>query len=279
MYGYTDRSCKVCKLSEQATHFTGSIPENYDRHLGPRIFVDFADDLTRRVLELQPLKVLVLAAGTGILTRKLRNVLPAESSITATDLNPPMLDVARGKFQNNEGVEFEAADAMNLPFSEPVFDLALCQFGVMFFPDKQRSYEEVFRILRPGGHYIFNVWGPMDSNPFARIAHETVSSFFPKDPPGFYKVPFGYNDAPSITSSLTDAGFSLIRIEKVEISSNIPSVSDFARGLVFGNPLHEEITLRGGQPDSVCSAIAVALAQELGDVMPLQALVAVAGKP
>lgn len=266
-------------MSEQATHFTGSVPENYDLHLGPRIFVGFAEDLARRVLELEPHKVLELAAGTGILTRKLRDALPAECTLIATDLNPPMLDIARGKFQGNEGVEFEAADAMQLPFIDSDFDAVLCQFGVMFFPDKQRSYEEVFRTLRPGGHYIFNVWGSMDSNPFARIAHETVSRVFPQDPPGFYKVPFGYNNAISIENSLSDAGFSCIKVEKLEICSNIPSASDFARGLVYGNPLHEEITLRGGRPDSLCSVIATALEQQLGEVMPLQALVVVARKP
>ena len=266
-------------MSEQATHFTGSIPENYDLYLGPRIFVDFAEDLARRVLELQPRKVMELAAGTGILTRRLRDTLSAKCTITATDLNPPMLDIARQKFQGNEDVEFEAADAMQLPFSESNFDVAICQFGVMFFPDKQRSYDEVFRTLRPGGHYIFNVWGPMESNPFARVAHETVASVFPENPPGFYKVPFGYNDAASIENSLSDAGFSSINIEKVEISSSIPSASDFARGLVYGNPLHEEITLRGGQPDSLCSVIAAALEQQLGEAMPLQALVVFARKP
>ncbi|WP_165954406.1 class I SAM-dependent methyltransferase [Seongchinamella unica] len=266
-------------MSQHAARFTGSIPENYDLYLGPRIFVGFAEDLARRVLELQPDKVLELAAGTGILTRRLRDVLPAACTITATDLNPPMLEISRGKFQGNEGVEFKAADAMHLPFIESDFDVATSQFGVMFFPDKQRSYEEVFRTLRAGGHYIFNVWGPMDSNPFAKIAHETVASFYPEDPPGFYKVPFGYNDPVSIENSLNEAGFSGIEIEKVEISSSIPSASDFARGLVYGNPLHEEIILRGGQPDSLCSAIAAALEQHLGEVMPLQAFVIVARKP
>ncbi len=266
-------------MSEQAAHFTGSIPENYDLHLGPRIFVDFAQDLTQRVVELKPNNVLELAAGTGILTRKLRDNLPAKCTITATDLNSPMLDIAQTKFQGNEGIEFQTADAMHLPFGESEFDTVICQFGVMFFPDIPRSYNEVFRILRPSGHYVFNVWGTMKSNPFASIAHETVSSVFPDNPPGFYKVPFGYNDGTAIEIALRDAGFSTVEIETIEIKSSIPSASDFARGLVYGNPLHEEIILRGGQPEDLCSAIAIALEQQLGEMMPLQALVIVASKP
>lgn len=265
-------------MSEQAAHFVGSIPENYDRHLGPRIFNDFADDLAQRVLALRPDSVLELAAGTGILTRKLRDQLPTDCLITATDLNSPMLDIARTKFQDGEKVLFETADATQLPFDDSGFDAVVCQFGVMFFPDKQRSYEEAFRSLRPGGQYIFSAWGPLESNPFAKIAHETVVAFFPADPPGFYKVPFGYNDAKDITKSVTDAGFSHVRIETVDISSKIPCSRDFAKGLVFGNPLFEEITSRRGEPDSVCSAIADALERELGSIMPLQALVVVAEK-
>ena len=265
-------------MSKQAANFIGSIPENYDHFLGPRIFHDFADDMARRVLDFKPHKVLELAAGTGILTRRLRDLLPDDCRITATDLNPPMLDIAKLKFQTGEQMNFESADATHLPYDASEFDTVVCQFGVMFFPDMQRSYEEVFRSLKPGGHYVFNVWGSLQSNPFARIAHETVTGFFPDDPPGFYQVPFGYNDAEVITSSVTNAGFSDVRIESLNITSEIPSSADFATGLVFGNPLFEEITSRGGDPDKVRTAISDALARELGQMMPLKAMVIVADK-
>ena len=265
-------------MSKQASNFVGSIPENYDRFLGPRIFHDYADDVARRVLDLGPQRVLELAAGTGVVTRKLRDLLPDDCLITATDLNPPMLVVAESKFQPDERVQFESADATELPYGVSEFDTVVCQFGVMFFPDKQRSYQEVFRILKPGGHYVFNVWGPLRSNPFAEIAHATVTDFFPEDPPGFYKVPFGYNDASTIEKSLAGVGFSDISIEKLDITSEIPSSKEFATGLVFGNPLFEEITSRGGEPDKVCSAVAEALESQLGESMPLQALVVVAKK-
>jgi ubiquinone/menaquinone biosynthesis C-methylase UbiE len=266
-------------VSKQASKFIGSIPENYDRFLGPLIFHDFADDVAQRVLELGPSKVLELAAGTGIVTRRLRDRLPDDCLLIATDLNPPMLDVAKSKFQSGENVHFESADATQLPYDASGFDTVACQFGVMFFPDKQRSYDEVFRILKPGGHYVFNVWGSLKSNPFAEIAHETVTAFFPEDPPGFYRVPFGYNDATAIDKSLVDAGFSEVSIETLEITSEIPSPSEFAMGLVFGNPLFEEIVSRGGEPDKVRSAVSDALERQLGPNMPLQALVIVAKKP
>ena len=266
-------------MNNQAANFVGSIPEYYDRFLGPRIFHEFADDLAQRVVSVRPGKVLELAAGTGILTRRLRDLLPYDCLITATDLNPPMLDFARSKFQVSEEVYFESADATHLPYQASEFDVLVCQFGVMFFPDKQRAYQEAFRTLRPGGHYVFNVWGPLESNPFAMITHAKVAEFFPNEPPGFYQVPFGYSDSNTIEKSLIDAGFSEISIEVLSITSEIPSSAEFAAGLVLGNPIVEEITSRGGDPDVVRSAVSGALERQLGTEMPLQALVIVARKP
>jgi ubiquinone/menaquinone biosynthesis C-methylase UbiE len=260
-------------MTSQASRFVGSIPEHYDRFLGPRIFHDFADDLATRVAGLNPGSVLELAAGTGIVTRRLRDKLPEDCSLTATDLNPPMLELAKSKFDAGEKVHFEPADATALPHDDSIFDAVACQFGVMFFPDKQRSYEEVQRVLKPGGRYLLNVWGSLENNPFARIAHDTVSEFFPDDPPGFYNVPFSYHDADVIEEAISRAGFSRVTIETRHTSSEIPSTSEFATGLVFGNPLFEEVTSRGGDPEEIRAAIAHALDDELGSKMPLQALI------
>ena len=260
-------------VTEQAARFIGSIPENYDEHLGPHIFAEFAADLARRVANLHPLQVLELAAGTGILTRCLRDVLASRCEILASDLNPPMLDVARKKFASGEQVGFEPADATELAFRDATFDVVTCQFGVMFFPDKGRSYSEVFRVLKSGGSYVFNVWDAWAENPFAEIAHRTVEKFFPDDPPGFYEVPFSYHDKNEICDAVSKAGFVDIRAEHVPLRATIISPMSFARGLVFGNPLHEEIVTRGGDPDLVFAAVTEAIDRGLGAEMPLRALV------
>ena len=260
-------------MTDVAANFVGSIPEYYDHNLGPRLFFDYADDLAARVCAQAPDSVLELAAGTGILTRRLRNVLPEHCSLLATDLNPPMLETAKQKFEDEEAVCFEAADATQLPFEDNNFDIVVCQFGVMFFPDKDASYREVLRVLKPGGQYLISVWGSWEHNPFARIAHEVVAEFFPGNPPGFYKVPFGYHDINLIRHDLAAAGFGDVTAETVNISSEIPSAGDFARGLVYGNPLVEEILAREGDPQLVCSAIEKAIFSKLGSSMPLEAVI------
>lgn len=260
-------------MSTQASQFVGSIPENYDTGLVPHIFVGYADDLAGRVSSLGPKSVLELAAGTGIVTRKLRDALSDDCDLLASDLNPPMLEVAKLKFEPGERVSFEQLDATDIGFDDGSFDVVACQFGVMFFPDKARSYSEVRRVLKPDGTYVFNVWDSWDANPFARTIHETVEEFFPDDPPGFYKVPFSYHDADEIRDSLSRAGFSRVAVERVPLRSKIPSAARFAQGLVFGNPLYDEIVNRGGDPEVVRVAATAAIEKELGEEMPLQAIV------
>jgi ubiquinone/menaquinone biosynthesis C-methylase UbiE len=145
-------------MFEQSARFTGDIPTNYDRGMGPHLFVDYAADLARRVAAARPLRVLEIAAGTGIVTRLLRDILPVTADLVASDLNPPMLDVARQKFRAGERIEFQPADANALPFPDGAFDAVVCQFGVMFFPDKLRAFAEAFRVLKPGGRFLFSVW-------------------------------------------------------------------------------------------------------------------------
>ena len=170
-------------MTDQSAGFVGTIPQHYDRHLGPVIFVDYAAAMAKLVAAAKPGRVLETAAGTGIVTRTLRDALPPDTSLTATDLNPPMLEVARAKFEAQERVSFEPADATALPFADGSFDAMVCQFGVMFFPDKARGYREAYRVLAPGGRYFFSVWDAHRHNPYGQVALDTVTKFFPNDPP------------------------------------------------------------------------------------------------
>ena len=269
-------------MSGEATGFVGSIPEYYDRGLGPIFFTDYAEHTAHLVASYAPSRVLETGAGTGIVTRRLRDLLPATTRLIATDLNPPMLDVARKKFHPNEPIEFQQADAMALPFADASFDAVVCQFSAQFFPDKEKSYSEAHRVLAPGGRYVFSVWDGDYNRAPGRIADEVAAQFFPTDPPQFYRVGTGYNKIDPIKDSLSDAGFIDLRIAVLTREKQVADLGAFARALVYGNPLIDMIRTRGGvDPDQVVNALGEALARELGNpaCLPLQTILFEATRP
>jgi len=239
------------------TVFAGSIPELYDRCLGPFLFEPYAADLAERASALRPRRILETAAGTGIVTAALARALP-EAEIVATDLNPDMLRVAEAKMRSPR-VSVAPADAQSLPFRDGGFDLVVCQFGAMFFPDRIAAYREALRMLAPGGTFLFNVWDRLDANPASQAVAEAIAALFPDDPPSFLtRVPFGYHDKAAVEADLRAAGFTAIAAETVAKRSRGPA-RDVAPGLCQGSPLRAEIEARA--PDRLDEASEAALAE------------------
>lgn len=269
-------------MSDQHAAFVGSIPENYDRYLGPCLFEDYATDIAQRVKVPDGGSVLEIACGTGIVTRKLRDCLPASARLVATDLNEAMIDYAKHKFQSNEPVEFKQADATELPFADSSFDAVVCQFGLMFFPDKEGAMREVHRVLRPGGVYVFNVWDAIEKNELAQIANDIVRTFFEDDPPTFYQVPFGLHDQTVVRRLLEGAGFEDVEMVVLAKTGESPSAADAAKGLIEGNPVIVEINQRAtSSVETIEAAVAASIAARCGDNPvrgSLQAIVCTARK-
>ncbi len=253
--------------------FTGDIPQHYDAGLGPVIFAGYAAEMSRRVAAGATSRVLETACGTGIVTRALRDALPATSRLTATDLNGDMLGIAQMKFGPGEAIVFQTADGTALPFPDAAFDTMACQFGMMFYPDKDKGYQEAFRVLAPGGRYLFSVWDAHRFNAFGRIAHEVIGSFFPNNPPPFYAVPFGYSSIDAIKSSLLAARFTSIDISVVPRVQRDVDIATFAQGIIFGNPVVAQIQQRGGlDPATIRDAVAETMREAFGGVVPMQAI-------
>lgn len=245
--------------------FVGSMPENYDRYLGPAHFVPFADDLAGRVASARPRgAVLEIACGTGIVTKRLRERLPSSVRLVATDLSQPMLDYARAKLAAAP-VEWQQADAMALPFEDSSFGAVVCGFGVMFVPDKSVAFREARRVLTTGGSFVFNVWDGFEGNECSRIVFETIRTFFGGQEPEFLKIPFGFNDHNLIRRLLAAERFDGIEIDPVTIKASSPTARDFATGVIRGTPAGHEINQRGIPFDDVVEALAGALARALGD--------------
>src|SRR5712691_5587099 len=262
-------SCAIRRSSAMVATdklFAGSIPEIYDRFLVPLIFEPYARDLAERLAKTGPRDVLETAAGTGVLTRAIAARLPADARIVATDLNSPMLDHAKARQPHDGRIAWRQADAMALPFEDRSFDAVVCQFGVMFFPDKIQGYEEARRALKPGGHFFFSVWDRISENEFADVVTQALASVFPHDPPRFMaRTPHGYHDVERIREELNAVGFRNISVDAVDAISKASSPRDPAIAYCQGTPLRNEIEARdASRLEAATDQAAEALARRFG---------------
>jgi ubiquinone/menaquinone biosynthesis C-methylase UbiE len=230
-------------MSATDTVFTGSIPAIYDRYMVPLLFAPYAALVAERAKALAPRRILETAAGTGVVTEALHRAIP-DAQIVATDLNPPMLEQAAARV-SAPNVHFQQADALELPFDDGSFDLVVCQFGVMFFPDKVAGNAEARRVLRDGGHYLLVIWDKVDRSLATKVAGAAVAQLFPDNAAAFYeRIPFRYHEREWIERDLRAAGFSEIEFETVELRSRAATAHDAAIGLTQGTPMRSEIEQR-----------------------------------
>lgn len=200
------------------------------------------------------------------LSRTFWKILPAGGKLVATDLNEAMVTFARQKLGSEAAVEWKVADAMALPFEDEFFDAVVCQFGLMFVPEKDVAAREAHRVLKLGGKFVFNVWDGLEKNDFSRVAHQTIMSFFEKDPPRFFAdYPYGFHDETKIRQFLERAEFQDIKMTPIELASVSETALDAARGLVQGTPVMMAVKERDAtQIQPLTEAVAVALTRECG---------------
>ncbi|WP_099906189.1 class I SAM-dependent methyltransferase [Streptomyces sp. TLI_171] len=236
------------------------MPEAYERYLVPVLFRPFAEDLARRAAVLRPRTVLELAAGTGALTSRLVVALPG-AEVVATDLNEAMVAFGGDRVPS---ASWRQADAQRLPFADGVFDLVVCQFGAMFFPDKPGAFAEVRRVLAPEGRFLFNTWGPVESHAFDFAVQAAAERAFPADPPDFLpSLPHGYHDPEQVSADLATAGLELEWHQPLVLDGTAESAAAVATGFLTGTPLRAAVEARGGRPDD--PALQAFFAEEMTD--------------
>ena len=219
--------------------FRHSTPALYHRYMGPLLFEPYAKYVAERLVVLRPNRILETAAGTGIVTRAVNKVVP-KAQIVATDVNPAAVEFA-SQHLRSEQVTFQRADAQHLPFEDESFDLVLCVFGVMFFPDKIRANAEARRVLHIGSQYVLVTFDRLDRNPIPEAAGKAVASVFRESSPRYMeRGPFSYTDAALVERDLRAAGFEDIKVDTVQLTSRV-TAPEAAQGIVLGSPFRAEI--------------------------------------
>ncbi|MGH8691377.1 MAG: class I SAM-dependent methyltransferase [Burkholderiales bacterium] len=233
-------------MVDTAANFSGSMPEYYDRIMGPGQFDVFAPDLVARV----PAK-------------------PPGVRLVATDISKPMLEHARAKLAGVQGIEWREADAAALPFADASFGAVVCAFGVMFVPDKKRLFGEARRVLAEGGLLLFNVWDGLDASPASRATNGVFEQMFPGDPEMRFGLPFEFNDRGVLRSLLGGARFGEKRMEPVRLEVRFPSARELATGQLRGTPRGALLEKRGLALDAIIEKCAAELAK-VGGAAPFR---------
>lgn len=245
--------------------FSGSIPQAYEEYLGQFMFEPYALDLVQRIGNDKAENALELACGTGRVTRHLRAHLEESVTLTATDINPAMLTIAREKVQD-ANISWDVVDMTDIHYGDDLFDLVICQFGLMLAADKDKALAEIFRVLRKGGRLLFNVWGDRKENAIWNIGMKTVGSFLGGNPVPQQIGPFSMEDENETTRILEQSGFRDIRMDAVIKTGTIESANIAAKGFIEGLPIVKIIMEK--DPSLIYKieeALAKELAAQLGD--------------
>ena len=268
-------------MSGHSPQFAGTIPENYDRYLVPILFQSFAESMATKIEALNPRRVLELACGTGAVTKVLAAALPDEIEFVATDFSQDMLAIARQNLRDSRPIQWEVADACELPFDGDSFDLIVCQFGVMMFPDKLAAMQEAFRVLSSGGHLLYCTWGDIASNPFFGVIEDTLAELLPQEERPFMPTPMSMALPKLHREILAAAGFCSVEVETESQVTGPHEAASLAAGFAYGTPLGTYLSGQGCDLSEIQSGLTIGFEAKLGKPLFVskQALVCRALKP
>jgi ubiquinone/menaquinone biosynthesis C-methylase UbiE len=254
---------------------------HYDHFLGPLFFEPYAIEIAKRIDPSSVSIALEIAAGTGRVTRHIRESIAASAKLIASDISEEMLAEAKNKLSHSD-IDWQHIDAQRLPFNDNSIDLVVCCFGYMFVPDKQKAFAEAYRVLRPGGMFLFTTWDKLEHNAVSYTSRLLAEKYMKGPLPDSYNVAVSMNDENAISALLKETGFSKIFIEKVQQFSVCATAKEAATGLVEGGFVFKEIRHRN--PEWI-DEIKIKLEKELSEkfgaapmIAPMSAVICQAGK-
>lgn len=176
-------------------------------------------------------RTLDVACGTGVLTRELPAIVGETPPPVGLDVSRGMLEVA-GRL--NPGIEWRHGGACSLPFEDASFDRVMCQYGLMFFPDRVKALLEMSRVLAPGGRVGIAVWDALESNPGFLEKVDILDEVGGRPAGDALRAPFCLGDREALLQLGERAGLLDIEITTVNGEARFPSMHDFVEAEVRG---------------------------------------------
>lgn len=195
------------------------------------LFGPWSLDLIERVRPQPGERVLDLACGTGAVSREVLKRISPGGTLVGVDINADMLRVASEVIEAREPVvRWQEASADSLPLPDASFDVALCQQGLQFFPDKPGALRELRRVLKPGGRLALSVWRALEHNPVQHALSKAADGKLGKS----MAIAFGLGENGALERMLQDAGFQSVRVVSVQKVIVQPDPDDYVQRSVKG---------------------------------------------
>ena len=235
--------------------YGGTPAENYERFFVASIGAPVADDLIGTA-DLQPgQRVLDVACGTGVVTRRAAKRVGVSGAVAGLDINPGMLAVARSQTPPNVSIDWYEASAESMPLPDEAFDVVLCQMGIQFVPDKLAALREMRRVLDTDGRAIVTVPGPKP--PMFEIMTDALARHLSPKAASFADLVFSMHDASELAELMRGAGFREVDVESKPKTLRLPAPVDFLWQYIHSTPLaevaaHADNTKRDALERDVC---------------------------
>ena len=242
----------------------GNAAEAYERALVPAVFAAWAPLVVALADPKSGERVLDIACGTGVVARLAAERVGRTGDVVGLDLNPGMLAVAASLASNapatSAPITWREASATKMPLPDAAFDIAYCQLGLQFFPDRPAAWREMYRVLVPEGRLGLMVWRRIEHSPGFRVLAAALERNVSKEAGGIMRAPFSLAEESELRTLMAGAGFREITIQPVAGTVRFPSPARLVQDYAAGSPL-------AGHVAKVSDEARAALVSEVGEAL------------
>ncbi len=246
-------------MAEQESYqLQGNAPQIYEEQHVPSIFRPLAELTLRHVDIPEGARVIDVACGTGIVGRLVAEKV-GNGTVAGIDLNAGMIEVAkRSTPMTDANVEWHHGDVNALPFPDARFDMAFCQQGLQFFPDKLGALKEIRRVLTPGGSLILTVWSEV--SPLNAALADALALHVSAEVAKTSLAPYALHEPEVIQALFVESGFSEIQMEIIEFERRIGPAEEYVQEAMASAPYANDV-------ESLDMATRKAMVKEVGEAL------------
>ena len=195
-------------------NYAGEPPKNYERYFVPTIGTAWATALLEVAGLSSGERVLDVACGTGVVTRRASELVGPEGNVAGLDVNPGMLAVARSASPTS--IEWHESSAESIPCPDASFDVVTCSLGLQFVPDRSAAMREIHRVLAAGGRVAIATVGP---TPVFEILAQALARHVKPEVAAFMRHVFSLHEHQELHDLAEGAGLRSVSVQSKPCAS------------------------------------------------------------